>query len=210
MNGDLAPWIAARTPIPALSALVKTAGRKPEHFRLALKNGDATTLIAGWLRCSGGTLTLCVDGAAVDKPTPLREQLRQLWVRGAMRKVSDPAFGRFVGVVIQAMRERVTADPAITRIEIVGTQIASPHLAGVLRELGLTTDVSYPTVPNGLAWGIAAGGIALGCGQLAEPTLSGLVSAIAVVLAGGLTIAKVSSMRGSYAVERLENRFEKA
>ncbi|MEZ0314133.1 MAG: hypothetical protein ACAI38_20360 [Myxococcota bacterium] len=205
MNGDLAAWITERTPIPGLTRIIKEAGDKTEHFRLALKNGDATTHILGWVRRSGDKLTLCVDGASVDKPASLREQLSDLWNRGVERKVSDPAFGRFVGVAIHAIRQRVTEDPTIKRVDIVGTQISSPHLAKMLAELGFSIDALNPTVPQVMSWGIAAGGLALTAATLAsEPSLAGLATALAVVLTGGLAVYKTSSMRGSYSVDRFD------
>ena len=205
LNGELAAWVAQRTPIPALERTIAKAGASASYFQLALKNGEATTHILGWVRLKKGTLTLCVDGASVDKPTPLRQQLRELWTRGVERKVSDPAFGRFIGVAIDAIRKRLAADPTIQKVEIRGTQIASPHLASMLTELGFTIDLVQPTVPNVMAYGIAAGGIALTAAQIAELSLSGLVVALSVVLAGGLTIYKASGMKGSYTVDRYEN-----
>ena len=204
MNGGLAAWVAERTPIPVLDRLIKNAGPSADYFQLALRNGDATTHILGWVRMKKGTLTICVDGASVDKPAPLRQQLRELWSRGVERKVSDPAFGRFVGVAIHAIRQRVTIDPSIEKVEIVGTQIASPHLAAMLTELGFTIDLTQPTVPNLMAYGIAAGGLALTAAQIAEPSLSGLAAALSVVLAGGLTVYKASGMKGTYGVDRYE------
>ncbi len=203
MNGDLAAWTAKRSPIPVLDRVIKQAERSAKHFQLELKNGNATTVIVGWARRRGETLTLCIDGASVDKPTPLAEQFREIWSRGVMRKVSDPAFGRFVGVAINAIRERLAADPTIKKVEIVGTQIASPHLANMLGELGFKVDMFSGTLPSNMSWGMAASGLGIAGAQLlAQPTAAGMTAALAVAASGVFAAFKTSSMRGVYVVDR--------
>lgn len=204
MNGPLAARTAKRSPIPGLDQVIKEAGPSPEHFKLELKTGEAITTILGWTRRRGATLTLCIEGASVYKPTPLAEQFRELWSRGVQRKVSDPAFGRFVSVAINAIRERVAMEPNITQVEIIGTQIASPHLAGMLRDLGFKIDLFSGTLPSNLTWGIAASGLGIAGAQLAtQPSVEGMTAALAVAVGGLFAAFKASSMRGVYTVDRV-------
>lgn len=204
MGGELAAWIAKRHPIPGLDQLIKTAGGSREHFHLALKSGDATTHVLGWVRRHGDTLTLCVDGASVDKPMrgTLTQQVREVWQRAVQRQVSDSGFGKFIGVAVNAIRERAAADPGIKRVQIMGTQIASPHLAAMLRELGFTTDIVNPTPAMVTSWGLTAGGFVLSAQQLlsqADP--QHLSMAAMVLLAGLFSMARTSGMRGRYTVD---------